>query len=87
MNYTKYLKGPLKKHNKYSLEHKDEKVEMSMNILKDIKKTSYILRNYNKIENKFNLDEFFTYFLQDKNSFLNGFKIYIDNSDTNKVNM
>ena len=87
MNYTKFLKGFSKKQNKFKLENKDEKIEISMNIFKDIKKTSYIVKNYNKIENKFNLDEFFTFFLQDKNSFINGFKIYIENSDTKNVNL
>lgn len=86
MNYTKFLKGHSKK-NIFQLSHKDEKIEMSQNIFKDIKKTSYIVKNYNKLENKFDLDEFFTFFLQDKNSFINGFKIFIENSDTKNVNM
>ena len=87
MNYTKFLKGTLRKQNKFKLENKDEKIEMSMNIFKDIRKTSYIVKNYNKIENKFNLDEFFTFFLQDKNSFINGFKNFIEKSDTKNVNL
>lgn len=87
MNYTKYLKSSFRKQNKFSLINTDEKIEMSMNIFKDIKKTSYIVKNFNKIENKFDLDEYFTFFLQDKNSFINGFKLFIENSDTKKVNM
>jgi len=87
MNYTKFLKGTLRKQNKFKLENKDEKIQMSINIFKDIRKTSYIVKNYNKIENKFNLDEFFTFFLQDKNSFINGFKNFIEKSDTKNVNL
>jgi len=87
MNYTKFLKGTSRKQNKFKLENKDEKIQMSMNIFKDIRKTSYIVKNYNKIENKFNLDEFFTFFLQDKNSFINGFKNFIEKSDTKNVNL
>lgn len=87
MNYTKFLKGSSKKQNIFKLDNKDEKIEMSMNIFKDIRKTSFVVKNYNKIENKFDLDEFFTFFLQDKNSFIKGFKIFIDRSDTNKVNV
>ena len=87
MNYTKFLKGPSRKQNEFKFYVKDEKIEMSMNVFKDIKKTSYIVKNYNKIENKFDLDEFFTFFLQDKNSFINGFKNYIEKVDTKKVNL
>ena len=87
MNYTRYLKGSSIKQNIFKLDNKDENIEMSMNIFRDIRKTIYIIKNYNKVENKFDLDEFFTFFLQDKNSFINGFKIFIEKSDTNKVNM
>ena len=87
MNYTRYLKGNSIKQNIFKLDNKDKNIEMSMNIFRDIRKTIYIIKNYNKVENKFDLDEFFTFFLQDKNSFINGFKIFIENSDTKKVNM
>ena len=66
MNYTKFLKGSSKKQNIFKLDNKDEKIEMSMNIFKDIRKTSYVIKNYNKIENKFNLDDFLHFFCKIK---------------------
>ena len=86
MNYTKFLKGT-KSHNKFSLLLNDEKIKMSISISKDIKKTGYIIRNFNKLDNKIDLDEFFAYFLQDKNEFINEFKNYIEKSDIKKLNM
>ena len=56
MNYTKYLKGNTPGKEKFSLEIKDEKIQISINIYKDIKKTSYIIKNYNKFDCKFDLD-------------------------------
>lgn len=85
MNYTKFLKANTPDDTKYSLKVKDEKISISMNISKDIKKTSYIIKNYNKFDSKFDLDEFFALFLQDKNAFINEFKEYIEKTDIKKV--
>ncbi len=87
MNYTKFLKAQeFADESKYSLKVKDEKIKISMNISKDIQKTSYIIKNYNKFESKFDLDEFFALFLQDKNAFINEFKQFIEQTDLKKVN-
>ncbi len=56
-----------------------------MNILKDIKKTSYIMKNYNKFDGKFDLDEIFALFLQDKNIFITEFKEYIEKTEDRKL--
>lgn len=87
MNFTNYLKGNRPEKNKFSLDIKDEKIQMSINILKDIKKTTYIIKNYNKLYNKFDLDEYFAYFLQDKNSFITEFKDYIEQSDNKSLSL
>jgi len=86
MNYTKYINGNSPNTSKYKIIIKDEKILISMNILKDIKKTSYIIKNYNKFDSKFDLDDYFALFLQDKNSFLSDFKQYIEKIDCNVVN-
>lgn len=85
MNYTKYLKANTADDSKYTLKVRDDKINISMNISKDIKKTSYIIKNYNKLDSKFDLDEYFALFLQDKNAFIGEFKEYIEKSDLNKV--
>ena len=85
MNYTKYLKANTPDDFKYTLKVRDEKINISMNISKDIKKTSYIIKNYNKFDSKFDLDEFFALFLQDKNAFICEFKEYIKKTDIEKV--
>jgi len=84
MNYTKFLKKDIT-NEKFTLTIKDEKIQISMNVFKDIKKTSYIIKNYNKFGSKFDLDEFFALFLQDKNAFITEFKEYIEKSDNKKV--
>ncbi len=50
MNYTKYLKGKGKKE-KFSLSLNDEKVKVSLDILKDIQKTKLIIENFSRIGN------------------------------------
>jgi hypothetical protein len=86
MDYTKYLRANITEdESKNTLIVKDEKINISMNISKDIKKTSYIIKNYNKFDCKSDLDEFFALFLQDKNAFIREFKEYIEKSDLKKV--
>ncbi len=88
MNYTKYLKANNNtpdEGSKFTLKVSDEKINISWNISKDIKKTSYIIKNYNKFDSKFDLDEFFALFLQDKNTFISEFKEYIEKADIKRV--
>jgi hypothetical protein len=89
MNYTKFLffKGSPKKNEKFEFCFTDEKIKLSMEILKEIKKTLFILHNFMRIGNKYlciqiefkiDIDEHMAYFLKDKNESINMLKEYLE---------
>ena len=51
MNYTKFLffKGSPKTKKKFEFSFTDEKIKLSIEMLKDIKKTMFILHNYMRL--------------------------------------
>lgn len=51
MNYTKFLhfKNSNKNKGNFVLSHNDEKIKMSMEMLKDIQKTLFIINNFLRI--------------------------------------
>lgn len=53
MNYTKFLffKGSPKLKKKFEFSFTDEKIKLSIEMLKDIKKTMFILHNYMRLGN------------------------------------
>jgi hypothetical protein len=57
MNYTKFLflKGSPKKKDKFDFSCFDEKVKFSMEMLKDIKKTLFILHNFMRLGKRIDL--------------------------------
>lgn len=93
MNYTKFLKNtksnkynapisssksPSRKRNeKFKLFLTDEKIKMSVEILKDIQKTKILIQNFHRLDFKFNIDEYMAFFLKDKNQFIDDFKGYL----------
>ena len=48
--------------------------------LKDIKKAEYILLNHQRFNYKIEIDEYFAYFLKEKNGFMKSLQNYILNS-------
>ena len=73
MDYTKFLSDG----SKFKLKVDNEYVKEAIETLKDIKKSEYILSNYQRFTYKIELDEYFAYFLREKNSFIKSFQIYI----------
>ena len=73
MDYTKFL------HNKkeYKLSITNKYIKESIDTLKDIKKAEYILLNHQRFSYKIEIDEYFAYFLKEKNGFIRNFQEYI----------
>ena len=83
MDYTKFLYGKNKEKNSFKLNITNNYIKESIQTLKDIKKANYILRNHHKFNYKFELDEYFAYFLKEKNSFISSFRQHILISKSN----
>lgn len=73
MDYTRFLNDGTK----FKLQIENEYIKESIETLKDIKKSEYILSNHQRFTYKIELDEYFAYFLRDKNSFIKSFQSYI----------
>ena len=74
MDYTKFLYGKNKEKNSFKLNLTNNYIKESIQTLKDIKKANYILQNHHKFNYKFELDEYFPYFLKEKNGFISSFR-------------
>ena len=74
MDYTKFLYGKNKEKNSFKLNLTNNYIKESNQTLKDIKKANYILQNHHKFNYKFELDEYFAYFLKEKNGFISSFR-------------
>ena len=74
MDYTKFLYGKNKEKNSFKLNLTNNYIKESIQTLKDIKKANYILQNHHKFNYKFELDEYFAYFLKEKNGFISSFR-------------
>lgn len=77
MDLKKFLSGK-DKTKKYKLNITNNYIKDSIQTLKDIKKTEYILLNYQKFN--LELDEYFAGFLKEKNEFIQSFKEFLLNS-------
>ena len=83
MDYTKFLYGKNKEKNSFKLNLTNNYIKESIQTLKDIKKANYILLNHQKFNYKFELDEYFAYFLKEKNDFIASFRQNIIQSKGN----
>ena len=83
MDYTKFLYGKNREKNAFKLNLTNNYIKESIKTLKDIKKTNYILQNHHKFSYRIELDEYFTYFLKEKNIFISSFRQYILESKSN----
>ena len=76
MDYTKFLND----RNKFKLNVTNSYIKESIDTLKDIKKAEYILLNHHRFNYKLEIDEYFAYFLKEKNNFIKLFKEYLLNA-------
>ena len=83
MDYTKFLYGKNREKNSFKLNLENNYIKESIQTLKDINKANYILQNHHKFSYKIELDEYFTYFLKEKNNFIISFQQYIRKSKSN----
>ena len=83
MDYTKFLYGKNRENNSFKLNITNDYIKESIKTLKDIKKANYILQYHHKFNYKLQLDEYFVYFLKEKNTFINSFRQYISKSKSN----
>ena len=83
MDYTKFLYGKNRENNSFKLNITNDYIKESIKTLKDIKKADYILQYHHKFNYKLQLDEYFVYFLKEKNTFINSFRQYILKSEKN----
>ena len=79
MDYTKFLNNK----NNFKLNITDTFIKDSIVTLKNIKKAEYILLNHNRFSHKIELDEYFAYFLKEKNGFIKSFQQYIMSQKNN----
>ncbi len=79
MDLTKFLDGK-NKNKKFKLNITNNYIKDSIQTLKDIKKTEYILLNHHKFNYKLELDEYFAGFLKEKNEFIQSFRTFLLNS-------
>ena len=79
MDYTKFLNNK----NNFKLNITDTFIKDSIVTLKNIKKAEYILLNHNRFSHKIELDEYFAYFLKEKNGFIKSFQQYIISQKNN----
>jgi hypothetical protein len=73
MDYTKFLNNK----KEYKLSITNNYIKESITTLKDIKKADYILINHQRFNYKIEIDEYFAYFLKEKNDFIGSFQQYI----------
>ena len=79
MDYTRFLNNK----NNFKLNITDTFIKDSIDTLKNIKKAEYILLNHNRFSHKIELDEYFAYFLKEKNGFIKSFQQYIISQKNN----
>ena len=84
MDYTKFLYGKNRERNAFKLNLDNNYIKESIQTLKDIKKANYILQNHHKFSYKVEIDEYFAYFLKEKNNFISTFRQYIIKSKSNR---
>ena len=76
MDYTKFIRAQNNTHG-YRLKIRNEYVKNSMETLADIAKAKNIIMNYSSVDYQISIDEYFAYFLKDKNEFISDFAEYI----------
>ena len=76
MDYTKFIRAQNNSH-RYRLRIRNEYVKNSMEKLADIAKAKNIITNYSSVDYQISIDEYFAYFLKDKNEFISDFSSYI----------
>ena len=79
MDYTRFLNNK----NNFKLNITDTFIKDSIDTLKNIKKAEYILLNHNRFSHKIEIDEYFAYFLKEKNGFIKSFQQYIISQKNN----
>jgi len=77
MDYSKFLYSK-NKINYFKFKIHNDYIKNSMNILIDIDKANYVLKNYYRFDFKIDIDEYFAYFLKEKNEFIKDFSNYIN---------
>ena len=70
MDFTKFIKDK----NKFTLIVNNSYIKESIEVLKDIKKAEFILLNNHRFNYKIEIDEYFAYFLKEKNNFIQSFQ-------------
>ena len=73
MDFTKFLNDK----KKFKLNIKNSYIKESIDTLKDINKAEYILLNHHRFNYKIEIDEYFAYFLKEKNDVIKSFQQYI----------
>lgn len=79
MDYRKFLREK----NDFKLTVKNDYIKQSMDTLKNIEEAEYILFNHHKFSYKIEIDDYFAYFLKEKNDFIQSFHDFIVNSKKN----
>ena len=70
MDFTKFIKDK----NKFTLIVNNSYIKESIEVLKDIRKAEFILLNNHRFNYKIEIDEYFAYFLKEKNNFIQSFQ-------------
>lgn len=70
MNYTKYLHSFNQGNNRFQFKVSSPLIRDSMITYSDIQRAQYIIGNYARIELQIDINEYFAYFLKEKNEFI-----------------
>jgi len=77
MDYTKFLNSK-NKSKFFHFKINNDYIKNSIQALIDIEKANYLLKNFYRFDFKIDIDEYFTYFLKEKNEFIKDFSNYIN---------
>ena len=80
MDYTKLLRKN-SNINGFKLNIVNPLVKNAMDSLSEIEKSKYFLQNYTKFDYKVDIDEYFSFFLKDKNDLIQELNVFINNKD------
>jgi hypothetical protein len=80
MDYTKFLRKN-SNINKFKLNIENPLIKNAMESLSEIEKSKYFLQNYTKFDYKVDIDEYFSFFLKDKNDLIQELNVFINNKD------
>lgn len=79
MDYTKFVRSQ-NSNQSFKFTLTNEYVKTAMETLTDISKAKNIISNYFNIDYQVDIDEYFAYFLKEKNEFITDFSLYISKS-------